>query len=134
MKYIELNDLISLMKQNVINDLSENNYPLLDQLEKYAYSQIDAFIGFKFDTDAALKGKNQFLVMTLVDLISYHLSSRITHVEMQTIIDDRYNTALNWLKDVSVGKIVPNLPMNEPPEEFRSENYYSTDSRINSQW
>ena len=130
MNYITLEDLNSFIKQNVIDDLSENNYLLLNQIEGYSISEIDANIGFKFDTIAALKSKHPFLLMILIDIFAYHLASRMTHTSMQEIKTDRYESAKSWLKDVATGKIVPNLPMKEPEAgEYKSENKYITDQR-----
>jgi len=134
MKYITLNDLKTLLKENVINDLSENNYPLLDSLESYAISQVNAFIGFKFDVNASLQKRNPFIIMLLIDILSYHLTSRMTHVEVPDNIQQRYDDALKYLKDVSMGKITPDIPMNEEPMEYKEQNHYYTDTRINSQW
>ena len=135
MKYLTLEDLTSLIKKNVIDDLSENNYNLLNQLEDIAVSEVDTYIGFKFDTDAALKANNQFLKMLVMDIFNYHFNTRMTHTQMPMITDNRYKDAKQLLKDISFGKIVPNLPMNqEEVDEFVSKNYYMTDKRINSQW
>jgi len=134
MKYITIEDLKPLIKKNIVDDLSENNYDILNQLESMAISEIDANIGFKFDTNAALHKKNPFLIMCLLDILIYHFSSRMSHTGMQEIREVRYNTTKQWLKDVSIGKIVPNLPMNEEPMEYKSKNLYITEPRITNAW
>jgi len=134
MNFLTIEDLTSLMKKNVINDLTENNYTLLNQLEEMSVGQIDASIGFKFATHAALQARNPYLIMLLIDVMVYHLSSRMTHVSMQEIVDARYEDAKATLLNISSGKIIPNLPLNAEPEEFRSQNLYITEPKLTSSY
>jgi len=127
MKYLTIDDLKSLLKENILDDLSENDYTLFDQLESYSIGEIDAMIGFKFDVDASFKQRNPFLIMTLIDIFAYHFASRMTHTDMQNIKEERYTTAREWLRDIAMGKIVPNLPMKqEEVGEYVSKNLYTT--------
>jgi len=126
MKYINIEELTSLIKLNIVNDLSEDNYKLLDQLELYSYSEIDANIGFKFDTDAGLRSNNQFLKMILIDILIYHFECRISHTSIDIIREERYKKATDWLRDVAIGKIVPNIPIKQSELEYVSTNIYTT--------
>jgi len=133
MNYLTLEDLNVFIKQNVIDDLSENDYKILNQLEDMTIGLINGYIGFKFDVIAAFKQRNQFLIMLAVNIFAYHFNTRMTHTSMQQIVEDRFNNAIDTLKDISSGKIVPNLPLNaEQQGEFRSKNLYITDTKITS--
>ena len=123
------------MKQNVVDDLTEENYTVLNSIEQMALGELDANLGFKFDIYAALKANNAFLKMMLIDLFAYHLSSRMTHISMQEIREVRYSKAQDWLRDCAMGKIVPNLPMKDKEAgEYKSENLYITSPRITGAW
>jgi len=134
MTYLTIKELNTLLKENVINDLSEEDYTLLDQLENYSVSEIDAYIGFKFDTNAALTGKHPFLTMILIDILSYHFSTRMTHTSMQEIKSVRYETAKEWLKDVAKGIIAPNIPIKQEQVEYVSKNYYHTEPKLSNSY
>lgn len=133
MIYLKLEDLNAFIKQNVIDDLTENNYQLLDTIEQMSIGEVDAHISFKFDTIAALKARHPFLIMLLIDVFAYHLSTRMTHVNMQDIVENRYEAAKDTLMDISNGKIVPNLPMKEELSgEYVSKNLFNVQSNMTS--
>jgi len=134
MKYITIQDLTSLIKKNIIDDLSEDNYTLLNSLESLAVSEIDANIGYKFDVDAALTSKHQFLIMILIDLLIYHFESRMSHTGVEQIRQERYDRVQKWLSDVAVGKIAPGLPEKQTPIEYKSTNIYQTNTQMSHVW
>lgn len=133
MLYLKLEDLNIFIKQNVIDDLSENDYNILNQLEEMSIAHVDGFIGYKYDTIAGMKQRNQFLIMLVINIFAYHFNTRMTHTSMEQIVEDRFNNAMDTLKDISFGKINPNLPMNEPAAgEYKAQNVYITDTKITS--
>jgi len=130
MNYITTDDLTSLMKENIFNDISEENYSILNEIEKYSVGEISAYLSFKFDVIAALRARNVFLIMLLIDIFAYHLSTRMTHTSMQEIREVRYNNAKEMLLYISLGKITPDLPLKEEAAgEFISKNLFDTKQR-----
>lgn len=127
MKYLDTEDLKSLIKENTLDDLSEEDYGLFDKIEEFSISQINAYIGNKFDVTLALESNNGYLKMLLLDLFIYHLSTRMTHINPTDVRQDRYEDSLNNLKDMSIGKLNANLPLLEKEVGDKSINsfYYS---------
>jgi len=135
MTYITIEDITTLLKLNIINDLSEDDYQLLNRLESFAVSELEAYLTFKYDVIAGLKSKNQFLIMLLLDILIYHFESRISHTAIDTIREERYKKAIDTLYNISAGKIIPNLPLREQALEYISTNMYNTNPyKITQPW
>lgn len=55
--------------------------------------------------------RNARIVMLMVDVVLYHIHSRIAPRNIPEIREVRYEQAIEWLKAVNKGTIVPDLPM-----------------------
>jgi phage gp36-like protein len=59
--------------------------------------------------------RNQLLVLYLVDIVLYHLHSRLSPRNVPENRFLRYETAINWLKAISKGSLLIDLPKLEAP-------------------
>jgi len=125
MIYITSEDLKTKIKDNVINDTTENDNTLIDSIELCALSEVKAYITHYYDLDLefTLTGtqRNYFLVKIIVDIMLYEISSRLTPNNIPQIRKDRYDAAVVWLTQVSQGKLTPNVPQRDPAVELSSE-------------
>lgn len=66
--------------------------------------------------------RNPYLIMILVDIVLYHLHSRISPNNIPKIRMDRYDEAMSWLKQVSKGEasLSECLKTDEEGEEIKS--------------
>lgn len=55
--------------------------------------------------------RDPFLVMIAVDITIYHLYAKIPNRKTPEDVNVRYGDALDWLKEVSTGKVIPNYPL-----------------------
>ena len=55
--------------------------------------------------------RNARIVMLMVDVVLYHIHSRVAPRNIPEIREVRYEQAIEWLKAVNKGTIVPDLPM-----------------------
>lgn len=61
--------------------------------------------------------RHPLMVMRLVDIALYHLSSRVDPRGVPEIRMQRHEDAVKWLRDIAAGKITdPNLPLVTEPE------------------
>lgn len=61
--------------------------------------------------------RHPLLVMYLVDIALYHLSSKVDPRQVPDIRLQRREDAVRWLRDLAAGKVIdPNLPMVQEPE------------------
>jgi hypothetical protein len=54
--------------------------------------------------------RNAEVVMYMVDMVLYHLHSRINPGQVPELRKERYADALDWLNKVSAGDFLPDLP------------------------
>lgn len=81
----------------------------LSQMKKYLSSRYDIFAIFAVPTDDAEDTRDAFIVMTLVDIVLYHIWSK-ERGRMPQVRNDRYQDALDWLKTVGNGEQICDLP------------------------
>jgi len=136
MKFVLKDEVLALIKINVLDDLTEDNDILLNKVELIAISEIDSYIGSKYNLDAVFNrvgdDRNMFLINLVVDIMLYHLHSRLTPNFIPEIRVTRYDKAISYLYEVSKGKIAPNIPLNVLPINSRSsESLYGSETKVN---
>jgi hypothetical protein len=81
--------------------------------ELKAQEQMTDYLNVRFDAAAifAAQGsaRNAAVVMYMVDIVLYHLSSRINPGQVPEVRQNRYDDAIKWLQSVT-NKLEPNLP------------------------
>lgn len=75
----------------------------------------------KWQSIGYLKGdnRNQQMVMYMVDMVLFHLHSRIAPRNIPQLRLDRYRDAKEWLKDSAIGNITADLPIIQPAQGNR---------------
>ena len=125
MIFITTNDLKTFVKDNVINDITENDSTLIDSIEMISIQTIDSYIGHYYDTDTEWKktgtDRNTYLIQLIIDIMLYHLSTRLTPTQIPETRQLRYNNVILYLKDIASGKIVPQIAKRDVRYEDDSE-------------
>lgn len=89
----------------------------LQQAEMKALAQMKMRLSGRYDVDQIFVAiepddpdtRNAFVVMTMVDIVLYHLWSK-ERGKMPQVRNDRYQDAVDWLKSVSHGEDITDLP------------------------
>ena len=55
--------------------------------------------------------RSPLITMYYVDMVLYHVHTRISPRNVPEMRDDRYRAAIKWLHDVSIGELSPLLPL-----------------------
>lgn len=88
--------------------------PELAQAVREAVAEMQSYLRTRYDvaTLFALQGsaRDPILVMYGVDIALYHLHCRIDPRKISDLRTDRYHNAMEWLKAVQAGKLIPDLP------------------------
>lgn len=105
-----------IIKQLTSNDAEWFNSSNLIRAENTAISQIKNRIAKRYDcaqvfapagtTDA----RDQWIVTITIDLALYHLYSKTGSKDVPQHRQDRYQDAIDWLKDVGNGETTADLP------------------------
>jgi hypothetical protein len=117
MTYITIQDLIDVCKDNIISDCLQldstittgSTNTLLDNIETSIMAEVEATIGNRYDVKAMfLSGRSDnFLKSIMVDMMIYELESRVISDQISSIRIDKYNKAIQLLKDISTEKFSP---------------------------
>jgi phage gp36-like protein len=113
-------DLKKQIRQSVLSQVIEQDASLLHEAELATLAEIESYLRSRFDVQAifATTGtdRNALLVMYAVDMLLYHLHSRINPNQIPDLRIERYNNAIEWLKAVAKGMLSPALPAIETNE------------------
>ncbi len=112
-------DDYSVLLRNEIKSALLNNYTdsKLHRAEDMAISQITNYLCGRYNVDIIFLNenittdtRNANLVMITIDCAIYHLYTSTAPNLIPKHRAERYQDALNWLKDVAKGTIKANLP------------------------
>ncbi len=100
--------------------ITQENEDVLHQAELAAQAEMESYLRGRYDVaeifDQTGTERNALIVMYLVDMVVYHLHSNISPENTPEIRYIRYKAAINWLADVSRGKLTPQLPETKTEE------------------
>ena len=136
MNYITKDEITSLITLNVLDDITDDNDSLLNMAESVSLSELDSYIGHKYKLDEEWlqtgNDRNLFLVSTIIDIMLYHLHSRLTPSNIPQVRFDRYSKAVSWMDDVAKGKLTPNLsPKDKDFDTRSSESLFGFSPKVN---
>lgn len=132
-RFIQDSDYDDQIRQEVRSLLDNTpDQRKLRQAEEKAIAQVKMRLSSRYDIaqifnippSDAPDTRNQFIVMLLIDITLYHLWSTQGQVVPKTR-NDRYQDALDWLKSVSDGAIVSDLPARPADEVTGGAQIYS---------
>ncbi|WP_136464933.1 phage protein Gp36 family protein [Flagellimonas onchidii] len=118
-RFITDQDYSALLRDEIKDILLEDYTDAkLYRAEDMAISQIKNYLFGRYNTDAIFKpradgepdGRNAHIVMVTIDCAVYHLYTSLAPNKIPQHRADRYQDVLNWLKDVSRGKAMADLP------------------------
>ncbi len=131
-RFIKQSDYGMQIKQEIIRLLTGDDFyndEKLRRAEKTAIDQIKNRIGKRYDcnqifTSAQGEGdednRDQWIVTITIDIALYHLYSQTGMKDIPVHRANRYQDAIDWLKDVGNGTTLADLPvqLDEEGEEY----------------
>jgi hypothetical protein len=114
MAFLSESDYKSQIKDSILTMILENTDSIRTDAERKAQAQITSALNVRYDVPAIFaqvgEARNAEVVMTMVDMVLYHIHSRINPGQVPKLRNDRYVDAKEWLKMVASGKLEPFLP------------------------
>lgn len=115
MVFLTETDFNDQIKGEILDAVTGNSNTLLDSAELKAIAQMTAALNVRYDCAAIFSAtgnnRNQAVVMYLVDIVLYHLHSRINPGQVPQLRNDRYTDAVKWMEMVARGQFQPDLPL-----------------------
>jgi phage gp36-like protein len=126
MAFLLIEDFDVLIKNNVLDDVTDATDELIDQVSLMAQQELESYLNQRYDCEEIFNAtgddRNKLLVMYAIDVSLYHLHARVNPRFLPEIRQTRYENAQNWLKAVAKGTITPNLPLIAVGENDTSSN------------
>ena len=95
------------------------------QMKMYLSSRYNVENIFRIPGEEETDTRNAFIVMTLIDIVLYHLWSKERGKEIPKVRNDRYQDALDWMKSVGNGEELSDLPAKEAEDVSGGVQIYS---------
>lgn len=135
-------DYKAQVKNETIMAVVRNDQTAIDLAETYAVSEMAGYVGTRYDSTAIFEatGTDRYplLVMFGVDITLYHLFSSIPKLKVPDDVRDRYNRAIEWLQDLSDGKVAPpELPIKTDPdtgEDLNANMRWGSNDKFTQLW
>ena len=140
MRYLTIEDIKVLIKDTLLDEVSEGNYALLDNIEESTLDLIDSYIRTIYDTEyeylLTTTNRNSFLVRIAVDIFVYDFYTRLSVDLMSDLREQRYNMALDLLKKIAKGEITPDIKERdtELDLEYSATSLFGSNVKVNTQW
>ena len=121
MKFLQTSDFTPVCDSATLTVIDQNDAATLNRAEAYAIEEVSSYCRSRYDIDSeyakrivtadgvTIDQRNPLLVMRTADIALYHLVSWLPKRIGFEIRELRYNSAIDWLKEVQNGKVVPNF-------------------------
>lgn len=127
MAFLTDNDFKDQVKDDILATLVNNNAALLrTNAEQKAEAQMRSRLASQYDVNAifAASGvaRNSEIIMYYIDMVLYHLHSRMNPGQVPQLRIDRYNEALTWLDKMASGEYKASLPVVDADSDGVNDN------------
>jgi len=120
MDYLQKTDLQQVITTTHLHNLTGGNDTLLDEAEALAAEEMSHYLSTRYDIKKIFVPNTRpqsMVARCLMDLMLYHLYSRITPQNVPEVRKDRYNASKDWLEKVADAFINPQMPQKEAQQE-----------------
>jgi phage gp36-like protein len=109
--FIVIADYDSTIHREILDAVVRNDDAIIDVAEDAAIQEMRGYLSQKYNCDMIFSAsgteRNHLILMFAKDITVYHLFCIHNPMKMSKMREDRYNRAIEWLKDVQQGNIVP---------------------------
>lgn len=122
-QFIQPEDYDASIHCEILNALTRNDDAIVEICEDRAIAEMRGYLSARYDVDALFsaqgEARNQLVLMMAVDIAVYHLFSIHNPQKMSQIRKDRYERAVEWLKQAAAFKIIVDGAPKLPEEELK---------------
>ncbi len=108
-KFITQEDYDASIHREILDALTRSDNAIVEICEDRAIAEMRGYLNARYDVDAIFsaegEARNQLVLMLAIDIAVYHLFSIHNPQKMSQIRKDRYERAVEWLKQVAAYKI-----------------------------
>ena len=108
-KFINPEDYDASIHREILGSLTRDDESIVEICEDRAIAEMRGYLSARYDVDAIFSAegdaRNQLVLMMAIDIAVYHIFSIHNPQKMSQIRKDRYERAVEWLKQVAAFKI-----------------------------
>lgn len=120
-KFINLEDYDASIHREILESLTREDESIIEICEDRAIAEMKGYLSARYDVDAIFSAegddRNQLVLMMAIDITVYHLFSIHNPQKISQVRTDRYERAVEWLRQVSKRQVgidgAPMLPKDE---------------------
>lgn len=113
--WLEEKDFQKQIKADILDRIVQNDTSIILDAERASIVELQGMLRIKYDVAAIFSqsgtNRNALVVMLLVDILLYHVHSRLNANQIPDIRKERYDNAIATLKDLGAGKMDIGLPL-----------------------
>lgn len=122
-KFINPEDYDASIHGEILSRLTRDDDAIVEICEDRAIAEMRGYLSARYDVDAIFSAegsaRNQLILMMAIDIAVYHLHSIHNPQKMSQTRKDRYERAVEWLKQVAGFKITIDGAPKLPEEELK---------------
>lgn len=123
--FIDIQDYDASIHREILDALTRSDESIVEICEDRAIAEMRGYLSVRYDANALFAAtgseRNQLILMMAIDIAVYHLFCIHNPQKLSQIRKDRYERAVEWLKQVAAFKITvdgaPKLPEDERKQE-----------------
>lgn len=131
MPFINKQDYFKQIKEEVFDQVTDDSTQIRLDAELAGQAEVESYLRDRFDVanifNKTGEQRHPLILLYLIDIVLYHIHSRINPINIPDIRQVRYDNAIEWLKKVAKGEISPDLPIKED-EEGNAETLWKLNS------
>jgi len=134
MKFIEIQELESRKMQHLIDDVSEEDYNIIDELEDMVVEEVKSYLMVRYDVDYIFSRKgaerNQLIKRIVIDGVICLLWDRTNSNEKPDSLISRCDANLAFLKDVAKGLVNLDAPKLDSTQQLSAAMKYGSEIKF----
>lgn len=124
-KFIQIEDYDASIHSEILDALIRKDHAIIEICEERAIAEMRGYLSGRYDCNAIFNAegadRNQLVLMMAIDIAVYHIFCIHNPQKISQVRTDRYDRAIEWLKQVSLQAIsIDGAPL--LPEEDRKDN------------
>lgn len=130
--FIDIEDYDASIHREILDALTRSDESIVEICEDRAIAEMRGYLGVRYDTDTLFAAtgnmRNQLVLMMAIDIAVYHLFCIHNPQKLSQVRKDRYERAVEWLKQVATFKISVDGAPKLLEEERKQESPWSMTS------
>lgn len=126
--FIITDDYDASIHSEILDAITRNDAQIVEICEDRAIAEMKGYLSGRYDVNAIFsatgENRHQLVLMMAIDIAIYHLFSISNPRMMSDIRKDRYERAVQWLKDAQKGNfVIEGLPAATAEVKKNSDQY-----------